>query len=193
MTSQYADFLHNVTDASGTSLDWRRGVRPGMTGFVEWFRYTFPEMIVSDREIRDDTDIERRVNHTLLLGLRSDAEIYSCRGTLRDAPNYGAYLAKANTVRAKYVDFILKGTYHDTEGLEISNSEIEARSFQSGERLAVVLTQSHLDQAATELAVPGYHLVESGGLGEPTVKAFPGGLRVTLKRHALAVVVFKRD
>jgi len=192
MTSQYADFLHNVTGASGTSSDWRHGVKPEITGFVEWFRYTFPEMIVSDREIRDDTDVERRVNHALLLGLRSDVEIYRCRGTLRDTPNYSAYLAKANAVRAKYADFLLKGAYRDTEGFEISNNEIEARSFQSGDRLAVVLTQSHLDEAATELAVPGYHLVESGGLGEPTVKAFPGGPRVTLKRHALAVVVFTK-
>jgi hypothetical protein len=72
VVSQYADFMHNIV--GGTTAN----------SFVEWFRYTFPEIIVSDREIRDDTDIERRVNHALLLGLRSDVAL--SRHLSRHAP-----------------------------------------------------------------------------------------------------------
>lgn len=179
-----------MTGSAGATNDWRRGVKPRLSGFVEWFRYAFPEVIVSDREIRDDSDVERRVNHALLLGLRSDVEIYRCRGTIADAPAYRAYLTRADALRDQYADLLLAGRYCDTDHFRGSNGEIEGRSFVRGNRMAVVVTQSHLARAATDLTVPGYRLAEHGGLGEYSVKASPGGAAVDLGRHALAVAVF---
>jgi hypothetical protein len=193
LTAQYADFYHNVTGSAAASNDWRRGAKPKLSGFVEWFRYAFPEVIVSDREIRDDTDIERRVNHALLLGLRSDVEIYRCRGTIADTPSYGAYLTKADALREKYAELILAGRYCDTDHFRLSNAEIEGRSFTRGNRLAVLVTQSHLERAATEIAVPGYRLVEHAGLGTYSAKASANGVTVELGRHALAVAVFVKQ
>ena len=57
------DYIHNITGATG----------PG--AFTERSRHTFPKVVISDREIRDDTDVPRRVNHAMLKGLRSDIEI----------------------------------------------------------------------------------------------------------------------
>ncbi len=190
MTSQYADFIHNLTGAAAASNDWRSGHKPKLTGFVEWFRYTFPEIIFSDREIRDDTDIERRVNHALLLGLRSDVEIFRCRGTIRDTPVYQAYLGKANALREKFAEFLLKGEYADTDFFRLSSGEIEGRSFRSGKRLAVVVTQSHLDRAATRLTAEGYRLAGHGGFGGYSVQPEAAGAQIELPRHALAVLVF---
>ncbi len=191
-TSQFADFVHNVTGAAAATNDWRHGAKPKLTGFVEWFRYTFPEIIVSDREIRDDTDIERRVNHALLLGLRSDVEIYRCRGTIRDTPRYSAWLGQANALRSKYPELLLKGRYTDTEHFQLSNGEVEGRSFRAGNRLAVVVTQSHLDSASTDVAAPGYGPVEHGGIGGYSAETAGERIRITLPRHALAVAVFEQ-
>jgi hypothetical protein len=180
MTSQYADFIHNVTGAAAPPA------------FIDWFRYVFPEVIVSDREIRDESDVERRVNHAVLRGLRSDVEIYRCRGTIRDTPNYGAYLAKANALRTKYADLLLKGRYTDTDSFTLSNPAVDGRSFQSGRRLAVVLAQSRAERASTDLTAPGYRFVESGGMGGHAVQPSAEVVRVELPRHALAVAVFER-
>ena len=51
------------------------------TVFIDWARYTFPEVPLSDRDIRDDGDIPRRVNHAVLKGLRNDIEIYRAVAT----------------------------------------------------------------------------------------------------------------
>lgn len=191
--SRFGDFIHNVTGSAAAGNDWQKGQKPKLTGFVEWFRYIFPEIIVSDREIRDDTDVERRVNHAVMLGLRSDVEIYRCRGTIRDTPKYAAWIAKANALRSKYAALLLSGIYSDTEFFRSSNPEIEGRSFRAGNRLAVVLAQSHLERAATQVAVPGYRFVEHGGMGGYSVQGSAGGARVDLPRHALAVVIFERQ
>jgi hypothetical protein len=193
LTSQHADFYHNVTGSSAATNDWRRGAKPRIAGFVEWFRYAFPEVIVSDREIRDDTDVERRVNHALLLGLRSDVEVYRCRGTIADAPVYREYLKKANALREKYADLILSGRYCDADHFRLSNGEVEGRSFTRGDRMAVVATQSHLERAAVEITAPGYRLAEHGGLGAYSAKASAGGVAVELGRHALVVAVFVKQ
>jgi len=67
VTAQHVDYIHNIYGATGP------------TDFIDWIRYTFPEVVLSDREIRDDTDIPRRVNHLVLKGLRNGIEIYRCR------------------------------------------------------------------------------------------------------------------
>lgn len=179
--AMHADFMHGLT--GGTHAP----------AFLEWFRYTFPEVIFSDREIRDDTDIERRVNLNLLRGLRSDVELYRCRGTIADAPHYREYLAKANALRCKYGELFLEGTYCDTDHLQKSNAVVDARSFVRGNRLAVILTQSQRPEAATRLQVPGYRYVSGDGLGQYQIAPAEGGLTVKLAKHALAVALYERQ
>ena len=91
-TSQWVDFVH-IT-----------GIKHGKENFSELFRYTFPEVIFTDRNIRDDTNIEPRVNMTLLKGLLNDIEIYRCRSLIDETPHYQAYLAKVNAIRNRYND-----------------------------------------------------------------------------------------
>jgi hypothetical protein len=183
-----------ITDVVGSECDYLHSVsgmyQPG--GFVEWFRYTFPEVIFSDREIYDDTDIERRVNILLTRGLRSDVCIWRCRGTIADTPHYREYLGKVNALRTKHREFLLEGTYRDNEPLRSSNAVIDARAFQSGERLMVAMAQSQADEAKTLLQVPGYRLVSSDGLGGYRVQPEGQELRVTLKRNAVALAIFRK-
>jgi hypothetical protein len=190
--SQYADFVHLIGNVGTVYSDGRAGSKPKTENFLEWFRYIYPEVIVSDREIYDDHDVERRVNRALMLGLRSDVDVWRCRGTIRDTPLYRAYLTKADALRMKFTGLIMSGRYSDTNFFTLSNAAVDARSFRAGSRTAVVLTQSYLQNATTNLSVPGYSLVDQGGLGEYSVKASADGARVDLAKNALAVAVFTK-
>lgn len=180
VTAQHVDYIHNITGA----------VWPG--SFTEWGRYTFPEVVISDREIRDDTDIPRRVNHSMLKGLRSDIEIYRCRDLIDKAPTYQRHLAAVNRLKDKYADLLLLGRYTDTDGIENANPKVEARGFANGNRLAVVVTQSAEKTAETRVAVPGYAFVESDGVGEMKIEGASEDATVQAGRDGIAVLVFQK-
>lgn len=201
ITAQYADYVHNLSGGCAAPSGWEKtGRKPEPKAFPDWFRYTFPEVILSDREIRDDTDIERRVNHAVLKGLRSDVEIYRCRKTITETPHYAAYLAKINALRQRHADLLLDGHYIDTDGFTWDNSEIDARAFvatDDSKRMAIILTQSHLDAASTNLwlwtARRNLHFVRHDIIGKGTVQAPSSrreALTITLSRHALLVLLF---
>ncbi len=181
VTAQHVDYIHNITGSTG----------PG--AFTEWGRYTFPEVVVSDREIRDDTDIPRRVNHSMLKGLRSDIEIYRCRDLIDKTPTYQLHLAKVNRLKDKYADLLLLGLYTDTDGIENDNPKVEARGFNGGNRLAVVVTQSAAKLAATRIRVPGYAFQEADGVGEIKAESAADGVAVQAGRDGIAVLVFRKQ
>lgn len=179
-TAQWVDFVH-IT-----------GIRHGKENFSELFRYTFPEIIFSDRNIRDDTDIERRVNMTLLKGLLNDIEIYRCRGLIDETPTYQAYLAKVNAIRNKYMDCLMLGTFRDVLGFENSNKAVQAKGFFGKKRVAVVATNEfEKGTLTTSIKVPGYRFADSSVLGE--AKVADGGKSVTLGQYGLAVLVFEKE
>jgi uncharacterized protein DUF6259 len=192
VTSQHVDFVHMILAGTGTTNDWTKGEKPRSDQFLELFYYAFPEVRITDRGIRDDTDIERRVNFALLKGLRSDVEIYRCRATIAEAPHYAQYLAKANALRERYADLLLNGRYCDTDHFEIDNDELFATSFSAGDRLAIVVSQSHLPSADATLQVPGYSYREHAGLGDFQVDASADGIRIQLSQHGLVVIVLQR-
>ena len=179
-TAQYCDFVH-IT-----------GIKHGKENFSELFRYTFPEIIFTDRNIRDDTDIERRVNMTLLKGLLNDIEIYRCRDLIDQTPTYQAYLSKVNAIRNRYQDCLMLGTYRDIFGFESSNKEVQAKAFVSENRMAVVAT-NEFDKSilSTDISVPGYRYAECQTLGN--AKVSKEGKRVELGQYGLAVLLFEKE
>lgn len=179
-TSNYCDYIHIYQQTAGPN------------SFIDWFRYTFPEVIISDREIRDDNDIPRRVNNTVLKGLRNDIEIYRCRGLIDETPIYQAYLAKINTIKNKYPELLLDGTYRDTQGFTSTNPEIEARAFVKGNSMAIVATRTTAGEPTeTVVDVPGYRFREAATVGGAKVKA--DGSRATLGQNDLVVLIFDKQ
>ena len=178
-TAQFCDFVHIV---EFTALP---------ESFPEWFRYTFPEVIWSDRCVRDDTDIERRVNNTLLKGLVNDIEVFRCRGLIDETPHYQQYLAKINAIRHKYPQLLLgAGTFVHTDGFSCSSDEISARGYRNGDSLAIVVTTLCEDGAKGRLDVPGYRFVEHSAIGD--VKVSSSGTKLSLGQHGIAVLVFEK-
>lgn len=178
----------HITDLLCMYVDYTHG--DGLLSMIDWFRYTFPELIISDRCIRDDTDIERRVNLTVLKGLRNDIEIFRCRGLIDQTPHYQAYLAKVNALKSRFSDLLLKGRFSYKDFFTSSNDKVEARSFVHGNALAVVLTSEEEKRQQTQLSVPGYRFMECGTIGQ--AKVSPNGKKVKLGQHGLAVLVFEK-
>lgn len=153
----------------------------------------FPEVRVSDRDIRDDTDIERRVNWAFQRGLLHDVEIYRCRRTIAATPHYQSYLGRVNALRERFADFLHDGRYTDTEGFAIDSEQVDARAFVAGDRMAVVVCQSHLPEASATLRVPGYRFAESSHLGSASLLPGPDYVAIRLGKHGLAILVFQRS
>ena len=152
---------------------------------------TFPELIFTERGLRDDVDVPRCVNNSVLDGQRNDIEIFRCRGIISDTPVYQAYLAQVNAIKEKYADCLLLGKYNDVFGFTCSNATLDSRSFisQDGKKMVVVVAnQNPTDnkvQNAT-ITVPGYRYK----CGAVTGNGKQSGVHVSLKAYDMAVLLF---
>ena len=190
-TLQYTDFVHIFGFPAGVwNSDWReRGEKPRTLSASYLFKAAFPEAVISNRNIRDDSDVEFPVNQMLLLGSRSDVEIYRCRATIAETPHYQAYLAKANALRERFGRLLYDGTFRAETFHRVSNPEIQTNSFLLGDELAVLLTQSNRELARTEVVAPGFQLERLDSVsGDVTMEE---GV-VTSPRNGFAVLLYRR-
>ena len=190
-TLQYTDFVHIFGFPAGVwNSDWReKGEKPRTLSASYLFKAAFPEAVISNRNIRDDSDVEFPVNQMLLLGSRSDVEIYRCRATIAETPHYQAYLAKANALRERFGRLLYDGTFRAETFHRVSSPEIQTNSFLLGDELAVLLTQSSRELARTEVAAPGFQLERLDSVsGDVTME---DGV-VTIPRNGFAVLFYRR-
>ena len=190
-TLQYTDFVHIFGFPAGVwNSDWReKGEKPRTLSASYLLKAAFPEAVISNRNIRDDSDVEFPVNQMLLLGSRSDVEIYRCRATIAETPHYQAYLAKANALRERFGRLLYDGTFRAETFHRVSSPEIQTNSFLLGDELAVLLTQSSRELARTEVAAPGFQLERLDSVsGDVTME---DGV-VTIPRNGFAVLFYRR-
>ena len=176
-TAQYCEFVHIV---EFTALP---------ESFPEWFRYAFPEVIWSDRCVRDDSDIPRRVGNTLLKGLRNDIEIYRCRGLIDETPVYQKYLRQVNDVRKDFPE-LLTGRFIHTDGIGCSDPDVTVRGFAGDGRIAVVAASQKAGRRGAAVRIPGYHITDVRTIGDAA--AFTSG-HVSLRQYGIAVLRFEKD
>lgn len=190
LTSQHVDYIHSIT--GGTEIanpGWReRGERPQWLGFSEFVRYLFPEQITTDRDIRDDQEIEWRVNHAVRLGLRSDVEIYRCRALIDATPRYKAYLKEVNDFRRRNRDLLFDGLFRDTDGVWCDSREPDYALFRAGSRAGVLLTQSHRDRITATVKVPGGRYTGFDALGAAEVREEAGSVTVEIPRDGMVLL-----
>lgn len=184
----------HIVDYSSHYVDFTmsNGIQYGKSDFTELMRYTFPEIKFSNRNQRDDIDVERRVNMTLLKGLCNDIEIYRCRGLIDETPRYQTYLGAVNAIRERYKDCFMFGTFRDVLGFESSNKKVQAKAF-FGEKRMVVAATNEFDKGTieTKISVPGYRFVEASTLGNGKVST--DGKQVSLGQYDLAVLLFEKE
>ena len=177
--AQYCDYTHGYPANDGPER------------WMNFFRYTFPELVFTDRGLRDDVDVPRHVNNTVLDGQRNDIEIFRCRDIISAAPVYQSYLAKVNDIKERYADCLLYGRYNDCFGFTCSNAALDARAFVGQDRMAVVVANQTSERTQkAKIKVPGYRFVEASATGNGKVSR--DGSKVTLSRYDMAVLVFER-
>jgi hypothetical protein len=114
------------------------GAAPAAEAAPEVFRYTFPELLYSSREIRDELDHVRRMNWAFLYGWRFDVEIWRCRGDLRQAPAYGAYMAILIALRNRWPELLMAGKFVDEDFFSFEPQPCLAKGYRGGKRAAIV-------------------------------------------------------
>ncbi len=186
VTSQYVDFVHGIYGLSGYTTTPH-------TNFIDWFRYTFPEVILTDRDIYgNEPNIKWLTNRAVLLGLRTNLQIYRLRGLVDDTPVYQNYLSSVNKIVERYGSLLLSGTYRDNEGFTLSSKNVEARSYVNGNRMAVVVTHNQNKAISARIDVPGYNYLESDGLGEISVITDNNGVQeLNIGIDGLVVLVYE--
>ena len=122
------------------------------------FRYTFPELVMTNRSCgMDEVDYKAMAGYSFLLGLRFDMTIYRCCGSLSDIPNYAAYLKKICDLYHKFADYILRGTFVDTDGFTSSNPLVLVKGWKgiNGGMAATLWNPTGRDQQVTLCAEGG--------------------------------------
>lgn len=185
-TAQFADFIH-ICVASKVRSYSEHGIEP----FLEFFKYTFPEIILSNRDIRDERDpIEPAVNEMFLLGSHSDVEIYRCRETIAETPHYQEYLGKVNALRERFADILLTGRFNSTLGYVIDEPQIRSNAFLLEDRMAVVLTHRREEELSVAVHVPGYHFVRmDSARGDARLE----NGRLFLPEYSLCVMLYRKN
>ena len=191
MMLPYTDFTHIWGSPElAWNTQWRdRGEFPKMRSAAYLFKAAFPEAIISNRNIRDDREVVFPVNIMLLLGSRSDVEVYRCRGSLRDTPIYREYLGLANAFRARHSALLFDGRFSANRFHSVDNPEVLTNSFLLGDDLAVLVMQSHKKELAVSVMAPGFVFRDYDSVrGDVSLC----GTVVTLPRDSLALLRFTR-
>ena len=104
IASAYTQFIHSHDGFTPRDITERY--------FPQMFRQTFPEVILSNRGARDESDgYDRQLKIAFLMGMRFDVEIFRCRGHLDDVPAYANLVAELNRKRQQYKDFLIYGKF----------------------------------------------------------------------------------
>lgn len=98
----------------------------------EMYRYTFPELLTTNRECgEDECNYRAMAGYSFLLGLRFDMTVYRCCGSLKDIPNYTEYLKELNALYHQYEKYLLRGRFADTDGFTADNPYIFVKGWKA--------------------------------------------------------------
>lgn len=190
ITAGCVDYVHSFPGGAAVKGKITDGVKPFIPTDFEYFRYVFPEAHISNREIRDDNDIERRVNRMLLFDLQCDVEIKRCRATIGTTPHYKNYLTKILQFKKRNRRYLEDSQFRSNADVQDKNSIVDVAGYQLPDgSYTVMATQSHLDSAVFEPA--GFSIKEcqyKDFIGEVE---FNSDGSCTLKRNAMLLLNMK--
>ena len=190
ITAQHADYIHSYPGgANAVNPDWEaKGEKPQVLQDFSFFRYVFPEVVVSNREIRDLNDMVRRCNYLLVQNLVSDVEVYRCQRSIGALPEYQEYLGKVNAFREKHADLLRGAKFRSDALYTCSTDALYTAGHLAPDRSFVIMaTLSHLDKCKASFDVPGYRFDSADFFGGGKADKKGG---VELKRLSVALLRF---
>ena len=111
VAAAYTQFIHGLVN-----VDFK--IKSNQ--FPQLFRYTFPEVITTERGIRDaEGDSPKQMRAALTTGVRLDCELYVCRRDIGCDEGYAQMVKEYSDAMNKYSEFYFDGlfTVIDTEKL----------------------------------------------------------------------------
>lgn len=107
IAASYAQFIHGCDNV---------GFYVGSRAFPAMFRYTFPEVITTNRGLRHSHgNFRKQFKWSAVMGLRMDAELWVCRADIGQDPVYAEEVGKYTEILNRYGDYMLHGTFTITE------------------------------------------------------------------------------
>ena len=179
MSSRYFGFVHGCGP----------GFTPGGSAFPAAFRYTFPEIVCTNRHGGyNESGWRNHASFALLHGLRYDMSVHLCRGSMADLPAYSQYFPRLRRMLSP-LDFLpFSGQYvwQDEHALAVPGLESVGYRGPDG-TLAVVVR--NVSSESVRSPVPEV----AGRLREVrTLAGVQGQDALELATHESAVWVFDR-
>ena len=190
VTAQHADYIHSYPGgANVVNGDWEnKGEKPRVIQDFSFFRYVFPEVKLSNREIRDEKDMVRRCNYMLVQNLLSDVEVYRCQRSIAEIPAYQEYLRKVNSFREKHAEFLKGARFRSDISYRCSCDDFYTAGHLAPDgSLVIMATLSHLDKSKGAFEVPGFTFDSADFLGEGKADKKGG---IELKKFSVALLRF---
>ena len=193
LNPEFVIMTEGVNDGVLTDIDyfhgWGDGTYPDANAFPSLFKYTFPELVKTQRH--SSPMLPRyQANFGTVTGQRHEIETrweadvnYLKYGKLPDENSYKdeAYFApnpkSINEIPAevatKYLHDLIKfenengeffrtGKFIDEEGFTVSGQDIMAKGFKNGYRLGIVVWNQHkTEKRPYQIEVSGYQFIES--------------------------------
>lgn len=117
---------------------------------VEMFRYTFPEVRMTNRNMAlDEEKMLDNCNYSFMYGLAYDMSIFRCAGTFEDVPNYTAYMSKLVALRKQYSKYFFEGTFIDEDGFTVSGNAFRQKAYRAPDGQLGVAVWNASDKADT--------------------------------------------
>ncbi len=192
---------------------WGTGTAPSMNAFPELYRYTFPELVETQRN--PNPMITRTdANFAALYGLRHEVESrypgdvkYLLKGSFTpddysnvvSPPNFTKMNSAPAGEAEEYVheligfekqnpEFFRQGKFIDQTGIDINGEDILAKGFLNDEKLGIVVwNKSQSEKRNFSISVNGYRLVSASEPGKSTVEAFS-----PLNANSIRLLVYEK-
>jgi hypothetical protein len=104
------------------------------TNVPDMYRYTFPELVLTNRELGEDEENYRdNINFTFIYGLAFDMTIYRCCGSMADIPHYAEYMKKIIGLRKKYKEYLHYGRFIGDDGFTVAEGQVRAKAYMASD------------------------------------------------------------
>lgn len=193
LNPDFVVMTEGVNDAVFTDVDyfhgWGDGTYPDTNAFPGLFKYTFPELVKTQRH--SSPMLPRyQANFGTVTGQRHEIETrweadvnYLKFGKLPDENSYkdeayfppnpkslnevlaetaSKYLRDLIAFENRHGEFFRTGKFIDEEGFTVTGQDIMAKGFLNGNRLGIAVWNQHRTDSRTfQIEVPGYQFIEA--------------------------------
>lgn len=190
VTAQHVDYIHsNPGGANVVNGGWEgRNEKPQVRQDFSFFRYVFPEVSLSNRDIRDERDMIRRCNYMLVQNLLADVEVYRCQRSIAEIPAYQEYLGRINAFKDKHADLLCGARFRSDALYSCSSDEFYTAGYLAADgSLVIMATLSHLESSSVVFTAPNFKFESADFLGDGKIDKKGS---VELKKNSVALLRF---